>query len=59
MLPPSSGWKNKPTRNQREVISNHGVIFQKAELFITTAVRTSNPTNSIYRLYCRPKPIGM
>jgi hypothetical protein len=54
--PPSSGLKNKRTRNQRESTCRyvplkprltfnvlHGVISQKTVLFITTAVRTSNP----------------
>jgi hypothetical protein len=34
---------------KRRLVFNgvHGIIFQKIELFITTAVRTSNPTRRI------------
>jgi hypothetical protein len=61
MSPPSSGTKNKPTRNQREASSKqspemeatfppkrrltfnglHGVISQRIELFIISALRNS------------------
>jgi hypothetical protein len=53
MSPPSSALKNK-TRNQHEAGSKqvrsgtfselHGIISQTMELFITTVVRTSDPT---------------
>jgi hypothetical protein len=41
MSPPSSGSKNKPSKKPAAL---QGVIFQKMDLFITTAVRTSNHT---------------
>jgi hypothetical protein len=55
---PSSGilrWKSKGVSMDhvaRRLTINglHGVIFQKTELFITTAVRTSEP--AIYDLFC-------
>jgi hypothetical protein len=56
MSPPFSGPKNKP-RNQHETDSKqsfnrlHGVIFQKAQLFIITAVITAYPT-SLLVLVC-------
>jgi hypothetical protein len=62
MSPPSSASKNKPSKNQGEISGKqryvppnrqltfnglHGLVSQKIEPFITTAVRTSNPTNRI------------
>jgi hypothetical protein len=55
MLLPSSGSEYKTRRHvppKRRLTFNglHGVISQKTELFITTAVRTSNPTQSLFIL---------
>jgi hypothetical protein len=61
--PPSSGSKNKQSETLVALLAAvtfnglHGVISQKAVLFITTAVRTSNPvcvtTGSIYFVYTK------
>jgi hypothetical protein len=51
MSPPPSGSKSNQARTSVKQVAStvcfnelHGDIFQKIELFITTAVRTSNPT---------------
>jgi hypothetical protein len=45
------GQRISQTRNQHEAVSKQSrldsVIYQKIELFITTVVRTSNPTTPI------------
>jgi hypothetical protein len=38
-----------PLKHQFTFNRIHGVIFQKIVLFITTDVRTSNPTSTIYK----------
>jgi hypothetical protein len=35
-------------KSQLTLSGLHGVIFQKTELFIVTAVRTSNPTGTVF-----------
>jgi hypothetical protein len=50
--PPSSGYKNPRTRNQREQVAVdsqdlHGATPQKTEFFIVTAVKTSNSPYSL------------
>jgi hypothetical protein len=48
-------------KNQHEAGSKknqHGGIFQKRELFISTAVRTSNPTRLGSVIGLRHRPLG-
>jgi hypothetical protein len=53
-LPPASPvllpwrcWRHVPPKRLSTFNGLHGVISQKTELFITTAVRTSNPTTKV------------
>jgi hypothetical protein len=46
------GWRRHAPRKRRLIFNGlHGVITQKIELFISTAVRSSNPTNSTKYFY--------
>jgi hypothetical protein len=42
MSPPSSWWKNNPSK--KTSVKAGDKLSQKIEIFTTTAVRTSNPT---------------
>jgi hypothetical protein len=60
--PSSSGSKTKPSKKQHEdgsehsllpaFVGLHGVISQKIEIFITTAVRNPNPIYVMFLLKC-------